>query len=236
MSTSNSKNKKQDERKYNNNKNICKIVPNLLLNYTYALNLSHTKFICTGFDSSTFEEKLILNDALNDFIELTCLDWYSIFVKLKKINEIVHKVVIAEPSCKSHSKIFVSKKINFQITKDVDTCVKIVIQKHHETHKQKIDFNYLEYTNFYALSEFIHLVITYNRSASSSISAYFQAYVKKCEELDTCALTSHHFFTPANHMDQNIINYSRLFYEFSFLCFMKLYTAREDALREKNHI
>lgn len=233
MATTNSQTKKQYKSNMNRN---CKIVPNLLLNYTYALNPQHTKFISTGFDASTFEEKIILNDTYNGFIELNCLDWYSIFVKLQKINGLVHHVISTEASCKIQNKINISNNIKLQIMKDDNMCVNIVIHKYHQNQKQIIALNYLEYTNFYALSEFLHLVITYNRSASPSITAYFQSYMKKCEELNMCILSPQHYFLPpTNYIDHNTINYSRLWYEFSFLCYMKLYNAKEDA-KKKSYI
>lgn len=233
MATTTAIKNKKDCKKNISKNNYCKIVPNLLLNYTYALNLTHTKFVCIGFDASTFEEKIILNDTHNGYIELNCLDWYSIFLKLQKINKFVHQMVTTEASCKIQNKIIVSNRINLQIIKDNNECIYVAISKNHNDQRQIIVLNYLEYTNLYTLSEYLHMIVSYNRTASSLISAYFERYVKKCVELNTTVLMPQHFFTPDNYIGHNILNYSRLFYEFSFLCLLKIYNAIEHV---KNHI
>lgn len=232
--------------KTNNNKKIqelinkcsafCKFVPNLLLSYTYSLNTAHTKSISIGFDVQTFEERIILDDTFGDFIELTSLDWYSIFVKLQKLNNITHQMINTKSGNCEKSKLNVSRNLQFQIKKDAnDIYIDVIKVKDAEKHTITLDFE--EYLNFYALTDFIHMVVTYNRSTSALISAYFDLYVAKCVELNTFVLTPHHYFTPPNYIGHSTINYSRLFNEFSFLCSLKIYKAIEcEKVKKKNGI
>lgn len=235
MNTTKSKNNKKSVTKSKKKMNFCKLVPNLLLNYTYALNTRHTKFICTGFDTSTFKEKIILNDVNGDFIELSSLDWYSIFVKLQKLNSMAHQMITTQTECPVQSKIIVSKTLRFQIRQDIND-FHVTISKSNNDKKSTIKFDYEEYANFYAQSEFVHLVVTYNRSASPLISDYFKSYILKCLEFNTLFLTSQYYFTPYDYISHNSINYSRLFHEFSFLCLPNIYSAIEHEKQKNNTI
>lgn len=200
------------------------VTPTLLLSYTYPLNNNWSKIISTGFNhEDNFEACVILNDCMEDSIMLSTLDWYSIFVKFEKINKTIDLMISKQElteRVKQH--VRVSQNLDVLIMKDHDGVVKIQLQRK-DGSKSYITLLYDEYIAFYALSEFIHLVLTYNRSCTSFINMYFSSYVKKCLELNCNFLTSQHYFTPSNYSGMDSINYSRLFYELPVLCGNKIY-------------
>lgn len=226
--------KQSDKSKMNKTKNkineptLSPSVPTLLLNYTYSLNTKFSKTLSTGFDSNSFEAVIVLNDACSGFVKLSALDWYSIFVKLDKINEIIQRFLNMENADKIKSNIILSRNLAVQVLKDESGVIKIGILKNENGVKQIYTLNYMEYISFHGLSEFIHLVITFNRTASPHVCAYFNTYIQKCIEFNTAILDSQHYFTPTNLTGLDSINYSRLFYELSFMCGEKIVKSIES--------
>lgn len=210
---------------------IIKPTPGLLLNYTYSLNTACSKTVSTGFDIDNFESVLLIKDVLNGYLTLNALEWYSVFVKFGKINDIIQRFIETDNTDKTKSNIILSKTLFIQVVKEENGLIKVFIQKTGADQKYIINLDYTEYIALYGLSEFIHLVITFNRTASPHLSAYFNLYVKKCMELDSWTLDSQHYFTPSNFNNFDSINYSRLFYELSFLCGDKIVKAI-DALKK----
>lgn len=218
---------KQEENKTKINKNKTKTnlqmdPPGLLLNYTYSLNQRFSKTVTTGFCANNFDAVIVMNDVVNGFVKLSALDWYSIFVKLEKINEIIQRFVAMDNSDRIKSNITLSQSLCMQVVREDNSVIKIHVQKNDKGVKHYFTFTYSEYIAFYALSEFIHLVVTYNRSAAPFIQSYFNMYVQKCMEISSFSLDSQHYFTPANYTGFDSINYSRLFYELSFMCGEKI--------------
>lgn len=147
--------------------------PGLLLNYTYPLNQWFSKTLATGFDAETLEAVILINDIYNGFVNLSPIDWYALFVKIEKINEIIQKFVNMDNSDKNFkSNIVLSRDLAVQIVREENSLIKIVIQKNVNGIKHSVTLDYMEYISLFSLAEFIHLVITYNRSAAPFISSF----------------------------------------------------------------
>lgn len=224
------KNTKKQKTDFHTLELIKKIPPTVLLCYTYTLNLFNSKTISTGFTLEDCEAKVVLNDVLQGFVELSCLEWYSLFLKLNTLNEIIQRLINNETMDQIKNKLVITRNLSIKITKDLDSMIKICIYKTINGEKQHISFDYYEYINFCSLSEFVHLVVTYNRANQNAVKSFYYSYIQKCVELNTTQLDNLNHITIPGHYNylSHSVNYSRLFYEMKFLCGNRIIDAVED--------
>lgn len=198
--------------------------PNLLLSYLYHLNVEHSKYVTSGFNSKTFSPSLIINNVYEGFIELNEMEYSSIFLKSKEINKYFNHYEIDETIdhiVYDPANLIQYTEIKYTIIEGVKHITLQVTGSEH-----RVTLNDSEWSKFNALFGFFNQLLFWYKSISPAVLNYYNHYLKLCADKNQIYLGQHEFFTPPdikNNEDNPIypkinFNYFRLFHEIGFLC------------------
>lgn len=211
-----------------------KNAPDLLLAYFYHLRSDCTKYIAFGYNSKTFEPTIILHHIGNTILQLSALEFTSIFLQADSIQSFFNPFLLTTTTTTGATQLDNQPHhqeppnrymhVEFQTTDDAN---RIIIQRLGNTQNIFVfTLEESEWIRIYELLPFFNPLIFWYKSTLHSVKTYYDHYIKLCTDCNTVCLTVQQFFSPNDiPANQNYtspqspsFNYSRLFHEISFMC------------------
>lgn len=208
-----------------------KNVPDLLLAYFYNLRSDCLKNIGFGYNSKTFEPVIILHHIGHAVLELSALEFTSIFLQADSIQSFFNPFMVSSANATTTGAAAIYSEppnrymnVEFQTACDGN---RIVLQR--VGNRQPIfvfTLEEIEWIRVFELLQFFNPLIFWYKSTLHAVKTYYQHYVKLCTDCNTVCLTAQQFFSP-NDIPSNqtytspqspSFNYSRLFHEIGFMC------------------
>lgn len=165
---------------------------NVLLNYTYYLDNSHNRKVVLGFDTYTFEAKIIFSLDRQTPVSADHTAWTTAYNRLK---------ILKDENGEDLPCNQLGLKRKFQIP----------------IGNAKIGLGFLDLLSMFEMMDFFNIVMHHNNNASESVKEYYKQYTDKCRQKNVMKLPNDDFFIPLRTSYVHI-NYSRLFYEIPMFC------------------
>lgn len=169
----------------------------LLLNYTYYLDECHNRKVIVGFDPQTLKAKIVFHLHGRFPVYTDYIGWVSAYSFLSNLQ---HKLPIKDDMCSANDKV-----------KEPEEQYKIPIGD------GSITLHKSELSKLYDMIEMLNVVMFHYNNATDSVKEYYKKYCERCMEKNVFKLTTEDFFLPSK-TSYSYVNYTRLFYEISFIC------------------
>lgn len=213
--------------------------PELLLSYLYHINMGHSKYVTSGFNSKTFNHSVIIADIGNGFVELNDMEYSSLFLKSEKINNYFNKYdgdfEAADHIVYNPENLIQYMDIEYMLINDAKHIQLQITGNTNESNR--VLLNETEWSQFNELFGFFNQLILWHKNITPSVTAYYNHYVKLCADKNQIYLGNNDFFTLNEIMisdDEKNFNYYRLFHEIGLMCIENITIAILQKIYSKN--
>lgn len=186
-------------------------VPDLLLSYTYFLNGGHSCHLSIGYDTISFELKIILFKN-NMFHSFCWSDWSILYGN----SGTVEKYFSKNNTTNLIELPYIEGGTHFKMTIRGDKKCLMSLQNN-----KKLVLDAHECMKLLSLMPYIHSIASWYNTTNNEIQNYYDRYLQICIDHNILKLLPHHFFITGDQI-QNFCNGSRIFNELPVLCHSKL--------------
>lgn len=166
---------------------------NLLLSYTYYLDHCHNQKITLGFDTFSFEAKIVFHRHGRLPVSTFYSGWQAVYKHLTDLKGELYTATVPA----NQEELLTEYKIPVDLG--------------------SVHLTLSELYNIFDILDFLNIVMFHNNNAVESVKEYYKKYCEKCKSRNLILLSNEDFFIPSRTSYVHL-NYSRLFFEIPLYC------------------